>query len=83
MFYPSNSLRTLLLPTDLVFLRMRDRTLLGLDFFDTTLQILTRTVFAHVHTRHEHRCVGEEIIHFLEGTLSSLRKEAVEEDRVG
>jgi hypothetical protein len=68
---------------DLVFdlLRMRNGSLLGLHFLDTSLDIGRE--IALVHARYENGGVGEEIVHLLEGTLGGLGQEAVEEYGVG
>lgn len=59
------------------------RSLLGLDLLDTTFQIGTWGPITLVHTGYEQRCVGEEMVHLLEGSFCGLGKEAVEEYRVG
>jgi hypothetical protein len=60
-----------------------NRTLLGSDLLDTTLEICTGSPIALVHTRHEHWRVGEEVLHLFKRTLGGLGKEAVEEECIG
>lgn len=61
---------------------VRDRSLLGLDLFDSALEI-GRAPFALIHARNEDGSVCEEILHLLKRALGGLRQEAVEEDGVG
>ena len=59
-----------------------NRSLLGLDFCDTALDICALPVTL-VHARNEVRSVGEEVVHLLKRTLGGLGQEAVEEDGIG
>ena len=61
---------------------VRDRSLLGLDLFDSALEI-GRAPFALIHARNEDGSVREKILHLLKRALGGLRQEAVEEDGVG
>lgn len=60
---------------------MRNGSLLGSDLLEAALDVWNKV--ALVHSWHEERSVGEEIVHLLERTLGSLGKEAVEEDGIG
>ena len=60
---------------------VRDRSLLGLDLFDSALEI-GLAPFALIHARKEDGSVCEEILHLLKRALGGLRQKAVEEDGV-
>lgn len=77
---PSHSL---VCPLDILkSLYLGYRAAFSFNLFHTTLQILTRCPITLVHSRYEERCVREQVVHFLKRSLSGLREEAVEEDRV-
>jgi hypothetical protein len=67
----------------LIFLGVRDGALLGLDLFNTALEIRTWGPVDLVHSGYKQWRVGEEVVHLLKRALGCLRQEAVEEDRVG
>lgn len=60
---------------------MGNRTLLRSNLFDATINVWHKVAF--VHSRYEKRGVGKEVLHLFKRALSSLGKEAVEENGVG
>lgn len=58
-----------------------NRSLLRSNLLDATINVWHKV--ALVHSRHEKRGVGEEVLHLFKWALSSLGKEAVEENGVG
>jgi hypothetical protein len=61
---------------------MTSKSLLGLDLFDTTIDIESCEVDV-LHSRNEQGRVGEEVVHFFEGAFLGLGEHSPEEDGVG
>lgn len=63
-------------------LDMRAISLLRLNFGNSMLQVM-RLEVGLLHPRNEQGCVGEQVLHLLERTLSRFREHSPEEEGVG
>ena len=61
---------------------LTDVGLLSLYLFHSPLKVV-RLEVGLLHTRHEKRCIGEEMVHFFQRTLCSFGKDSPEEESVG
>jgi hypothetical protein len=60
---------------------MRDTSPLNLHLLNPPLQVVRIEI--RLHAWHKQRCVGEQVVHFLERAFRGLGQESPEEDGVG